>query len=75
MAVSCLLAAPMNFSSAMLLAKTDAITFQVLGHVKTILVFIVGFLYFNSPLSFDNLAGIATAMAGVTWYSKIQMDK
>ena len=73
--ISCFLAAPMNFSSAMLLAQTNAITFQVLGHVKTMLVFVIGFLFFNSPLTFDNLAGITVAMIGVTWYSKIQMDE
>jgi len=65
----------MNFSSAMLLAKTNAVTFQVLGHVKTALVFVFGFMFFNSPLTPSNLLGISVAMIGVMWYSKLQMDE
>jgi len=72
--ISCTLAAPMNFSSAMLLANTSPVTFQVLGHVKTGLVFLIGFVFFNSPITPANIAGISLAMLGVMWYSKIQLE-
>lgn len=62
----------MNFSSAMLLAKGGALTFQVLGHVKTLLVFAVGVTFFDSDITPQQYMGIAVAMLGVVAYTHLQ---
>lgn len=71
-ALSCCMAFPMNYSSAMLLAKTSAVTFQVLGHVKTVLVFALGVLFFDSSMNAQQFAGIAVAMLGVVAYTHLK---
>jgi len=49
--------------------------FQVLGHFKTVLVFVIGVMLFDSNISIQNIVGIIFALLGVFWYSKIQIDE
>jgi drug/metabolite transporter (DMT)-like permease len=49
------------------IARTSAVTYQVVGHMKTILILILGFVVFNSPVIVRNVVGIAIAMVGMIW--------
>lgn len=44
---SCVLALGVNISNYLVLGKTSPLTYQVLGHMKTILILVLGFLFFN----------------------------
>jgi len=75
--ISCLLAIAVNVTSASLIGKTSAVTYQVVGHMKTCLVLIGGFLLFpivaTSAELAKNICGIVTAMAGVILYGHLKL--
>ena len=73
--ISSCCAAPMNFSSAIMMEKTSAVTYQVVGHVKTILIFALGAVFFAAVVTFQNAIGFMVAMVGVFWYTNIQMSE
>eukprot|EP01064_Diplonema_japonicum_P015342 TRINITY_DN2305_c0_g2_i1.p1 TRINITY_DN2305_c0_g2~~TRINITY_DN2305_c0_g2_i1.p1 ORF type:complete len:335 (+),score=19.93 TRINITY_DN2305_c0_g2_i1:55-1059(+) len=59
-----------NFTLFVIVGKTSPVTYQVVGHIKTILVIICGFLFFAAPVHMRNVVGMAVAMAGVIWYTR-----
>ena len=67
-ALTCLIAVAVNFSTFLVIGKCDAVTYQVLGHLKTMLVLAFGFFALNSPFSGRNVFGIAAALAGMIAY-------
>lgn len=67
------IAVSVNLCSMGLIGKTSAITYQVVGHSKTVLVFLGGFLFFNQIVDATNLLGISIAMAGVACYSYVKL--
>ena len=71
--ISAVLAVLVNVSTFCIVGKTSAVTFTVVGHVKTIGVFLFGFLLFQAVVTFKNLVGIAITLAGAVWYSKLKM--
>lgn len=49
--LSCIVAVGVNASQFICIGRFSAVTFQVLGHMKTILVLVLGFLFFNDSTS------------------------
>ena len=73
-------AASVNICSFGLIGRTSAITYQVVGHVKTILIFIFGLIMF--PVSsetneqfFKKILGLIISMAGMIYYSILGLQK
>lgn len=69
---TCFLAVLVNISNYLVIGKTSPITYQVVGHSKTCLVLILGFVIFSHPVTWRSIVGIATAMTGVVWYGEIK---
>lgn len=67
--VSCILAVFCNLSQYLCIGKFSATSFQVLGHMKTVLVLVLGFLLFSSPITFKNIMGMLMAVVGMVLYS------
>lgn len=70
--LSCVFALGVNISNYLVLGKTSPLTYQVLGHLKTILILVLGFTVFNKPLDARNCLGITIAMIGVIAYTEIK---
>lgn len=66
--LSCSVAVLVNISQFMCLGRFSAVTFQVLGHTKTVLVLLVGWLYLNDVMTQRKLLGIALAVVGMVAY-------
>ena len=62
----------MNISNYLVLGKTSPLTYQVLGHLKTILILVLGFTVFEKPLDGRNCLGITIAMMGGSSYTEIK---
>jgi solute carrier family 35 protein E3 len=62
--VSCCFALGVNVSNYLVLGKTSPLTYQVLGHLKTVLVLVLGFTVFQKPVDTRNVIGIFVAMIG-----------
>eukprot|EP01032_Pedospumella_encystans_P007826 gene7826-9334_t len=71
-AVSCVFALGVNISNYLVLGKTSPLTYQVLGHLKTVLILVLGFTVFHKPVDMRNILGIAIAMVGVVAYTEVR---
>ncbi|MBA0802012.1 hypothetical protein Gohar_012344, partial [Gossypium harknessii] len=67
--LSCTIAVGTNLSQFICIGRFTAVSFQVLGHMKTILVLILGFLFFGKEgLNLHVILGMVVAVAGMIWY-------
>lgn len=67
--LSCTIAVGTNLSQFICIGRFTAVSFQVIGHMKTILVLILGFLFFGKEgLNLHVVLGMIVAVAGMIWY-------
>ncbi|RYQ84783.1 hypothetical protein Ahy_B10g104262 isoform A [Arachis hypogaea] len=67
--LSCSIAVGTNLSQFICIGRFTAVSFQVLGHMKTILVLILGFIFFGKEgLNLQVILGMVIAIAGMIWY-------
>lgn len=67
--LSCSLAVFCNVSQYLCIGRFSAVSFQVLGHMKTVCVLTLGWLLFDSELTFKNIMGMGVAVLGMVIYS------
>eukprot|EP01040_Poterioochromonas_malhamensis_P002104 gene2104-2243_t len=70
--LSCVFALGVNISNYLVLGKTSPLTYQVLGHLKTVLILVLGFTVFQKPVDTRNITGIVIALVGVIAYTEIR---
>jgi solute carrier family 35 protein E3 len=68
---SCLLAIWVNISQYLCIGTFSALSFQVIGHVKTVFIFFFGWLIFSIPITANNVFGGLIAIGGISYYSHI----
>ncbi|GAA0141538.1 secondary carrier transporter [Lithospermum erythrorhizon] len=74
--LSCSLAVFCNMSQYLCIGRFSATSFQVLGHMKTVCVLILGRLLFDSELTLKNILGMFVAILGMVIYSwAIEVEK
>ncbi|KAK9271261.1 hypothetical protein L1049_026851 [Liquidambar formosana] len=67
--LSCTIAVGTNLSQFICIGRFTAVSFQVLGHMKTILVLIMGFFFFGKEgLNLHVVLGMVIAVIGMVWY-------
>ncbi|XP_010538909.1 PREDICTED: UDP-galactose transporter 2-like [Tarenaya hassleriana] len=67
--LSCTIAIGTNLSQFICIGRFTAVSFQVLGHMKTILVLIMGFFFFGRDgLNLHVVLGMVIAVLGMIWY-------
>ena len=67
--LSCALAVFCNLSQYICIGRFSAVSFQVLGHMKTVCVLLLGWMLFDSTLTFKNIMGMLMAVLGMVLYS------
>jgi multidrug transporter EmrE-like cation transporter len=67
--LSCSLAVFCNISQYLCIGRFSATSFQVLGHMKTVCVLLLGWILFDSTLTFKNILGMLLAIVGMVVYS------
>ena len=79
MLLTCFFAVGVNIATFGLIGKTSSVTYQVVGHFKTVLLLIFGYIFF--PSRFENqaqkikaISGIIIALFGVFYYTKVKLD-
>jgi len=74
--LSCSLAVFCNMSQYLCIGRFSATSFQVLGHMKTVCVLILGWILFDSALTVKNIMGMLIAILGMLVYSwAVEADK
>ncbi|KAI3660531.1 hypothetical protein MP638_000988 [Amoeboaphelidium occidentale] len=74
--LTCLLAVAVNIVTYALIGKTSAVSYQVVGHLKTVLTLIGGYYLFPADLPEDKVSntvlGIAIALIGMIIYGDVK---
>ncbi|MBA0863449.1 hypothetical protein Goshw_021261 [Gossypium schwendimanii] len=74
--LSCSLAVFCNISQYLCIGRFSAVSFQVLGHMKTVCVLILGWMLFDSELTLKNILGMSIAVNGMIIYNwAVEGDK
>lgn len=76
--LSCLLAVSANVHSYALIGRTSAVTFQVVGHGKTCLIILAGYIMYPLPSMEEfmyNFFGVTLAVFAVILYSNLKMNE
>uniref|UniRef100_A0A5B6Z3L7 Putative UDP-galactose transporter 2 n=1 Tax=Davidia involucrata TaxID=16924 RepID=A0A5B6Z3L7_DAVIN len=67
--LSCTIAVGTNLSQFICIGRFTAVSFQVLGHMKTVFVLILGFIFFGKEgLNLHVVLGMVIAIVGMIWY-------
>lgn len=67
--LSCTIAVGTNLSQFICIGRFTAVSFQVIGHMKTILVLTLGFVFFGKEgLNVQVILGMVVAVIGMVWY-------
>lgn len=79
MLATCVFAIGVNVATFGLIGKTSSVTYQVVGHAKTVLLLIFGYIFFPSKWESVSqmvraLGGIVIALVGVFMYTKVRLD-
>ncbi|GBG84217.1 hypothetical protein CBR_g38189 [Chara braunii] len=70
--LSCLIAVGTNLSQFICIGRFSAVGFQVLGHMKTVLVLVLGYFLFGKEMfTMKVLLGITFAIVGMVWYGNV----
>lgn len=69
---SCLCALVICVSLVYIIGATSAVTYQVLGHVKTVLIIFGGIVVFRNPVSAESIFGMIAVLGGSAVYSFIK---
>lgn len=76
--LSCVFAISVNICSFTLIGNSSAVTYQVIGHLKTVLVLLGGLILFpfygSTERLINNLLGIFIAMIGVILYGYLKSN-
>jgi solute carrier family 35 protein E3 len=64
-----------NFTVLAIIGDTSPVTYQVLGHLKSVSLLIVGTLMFKSPISPLQFFGICLALIGTARYGQLKVGK
>lgn len=62
-----------SLSTFLVIGATSSVTFNVTGHMKTIIVIAGGVLLFGEPMPPKRLVGVLLAMLGILWYSYLRI--
>ena len=66
--VSCAMAVLINWSTTRVLAISTPVTYHILGHSKTCLNVVVGYVLFGARIDLHNMFGVVLAMLGLVAY-------
>ena len=71
---SAVLSVGVNLAILMLLGATSAVTYNVVGHFKTVLILSGSWIMLGYPLDAKNLGGIAIALVGMILYTRAKLS-
>jgi solute carrier family 35 protein E3 len=74
-AVSSALGLVVTATTFLFIGATSSLTYNVVGHLKTVGIVAAGVFLFGDSLGGRRLLGLALAMAGIVWYSRIKVQE
>lgn len=73
--ISAVLGLLVNLSTFLVIGATSSLTYNVVGHIKTVIILTGGVFFFGDSMPPKKMFGIAVAMVGIVWYSQIKLTE
>ena len=73
-AISSVLGLLVSLSTFLVIGATSSLTYNIVGHLKTVTILTGGCLIFGDSMTVTKFLGISVAMAGIGWYSQMQLS-
>jgi solute carrier family 35 protein E3 len=73
--ISSALGLVVTLSTFLFIGATSSLTYNVVGHLKTLLIVAAGVLMFGEEIGLKKGLGLITAVAGIVWYTNIRMEE
>ncbi len=73
--VSALLGVLVSLSTFLVIGATSSLTYNIVGHLKTIVILAGGCLLFSESMPPKRLAGISLTMLGIFWYTYLSVQQ
>jgi len=73
--VSSVLGLVVTLSTFLFIGATSSLTYNVVGHLKTILIVAAGVFMFGEEMGLKKGAGLLVALSGIFWYSHIKLEE
>lgn len=67
--LTCICAFSVNITNYLVIGKTSPVTYQVIGHFKTVLILLSGWLFTDQRTSYIGVMGTVVAVIGMMLYS------
>lgn len=58
----------------LVIGATSPVTYNVVGHFKTVIILTASFILFASPLNAKNILGMSLALGGMIMYTHFKMQ-
>jgi solute carrier family 35 protein E3 len=71
--VSCAAAIAVNYAIVAIVGRFSALTYQVTGHLKTVLLFVAGWVVFEEHYHDMTFVGMAVTAVGLVLYTREQL--
>ncbi|KAL4522613.1 hypothetical protein Ndes2526B_g01039 [Nannochloris sp. 'desiccata'] len=73
--VSAALGLLVNLSTFLVIGATSSLTYNVVGHIKTVIILTGGVIFFGDSMPLKKLGGISVAMFGIIMYSQAKLQE
>ncbi len=72
--LSAVLGLLVSLSTFLVIGATSSLTYNVVGHLKTIIILSGGCMFFGDTMPLNKLAGVCVAMGGIVWYTQLKLQ-
>lgn len=62
-----------SLSTFLVIGATSSLTYNVVGHLKTVIILTGGCMFFGDDMPLKKLGGISVAMVGIIWYTQMKL--
>jgi solute carrier family 35 protein E3 len=63
-----------SLSTFLVIGATSSLTYNVVGHLKTIIILSGGCFFFGDSMPPNKLFGVGVAMLGIIWYTQLKLQ-
>jgi drug/metabolite transporter (DMT)-like permease len=73
--ISSALGLVVTLSTFLFIGATDSLTYNVVGHLKTVLIVAAGVFQFGESMGLKKTVGLVVALTGIVWYTQIKVGR
>jgi solute carrier family 35 protein E3 len=71
--ISAVLGLLVSLSTFLVIGATSSLTYNVVGHLKTVIILTGGCLFFGDSMPLKKFVGVCIAMCGIVWYTNLKL--